>query len=473
MDNFDKRIKEVAQNESWEIPNEIDNNISKLLKNIDGPKIVRKRPLKVAMLVACLSLLTITTAFAIENIIDYFNYNKNSNYISSKEQLETFGSTVNLTSKDKGIEFNIDNISVDDNYINVFYTIKGEKSIDEYYKDYSNGEKPKDAKYANPFINLEIDKKELKNLIMQEYEAVYITENKLKGMQRISISHYDINNNFNLKIYTNEIFMQEGEWTVSTSIDKSKAITETRKYNVNKNIEIKNKEYSVSEEKEFDVTHYLNIDKVIISPFANQIVVNEKVDADFTKLDAIAPIHLDSEFALVDENNNYLDIIGKGSLGHDSTTDIVTNSFEFKLKDKDVKLLKLVPIRYIGEENKMLDIYDIKKLPIILEMNEYGKVIIDDIQIKDSKIIYTYYTEGFVPYGVGLAFFDENEKEIGFSYSVSDYEDKRTGRITTTINLEGHGNDLNEVSKIKKVSAYNNSKMRLIYDEAIEINLRD
>lgn len=93
--------------------------------------------------------------------------------------------------------------------------------------------------------------------------------------------------------------MQKGEWTVSTNIDKSKAITETRKYNVNKNIEIKNKEYSVTEEKEFDVTHYLNIYKVIFQPFGNEIVVKEKVDAVFTKLDAIAPIHLDSKFALV------------------------------------------------------------------------------------------------------------------------------------------------------------------------------
>ena len=194
-------------------------------------------------------------------------------------------------------------------------------------------------------------------------------------------------------------------------------------------------------------------------------------DADFTKLDAIAPIHLDSKFALVDENNNYLEIVGKGSIGHDSTTNGVTNSFEFKLKDKDIKSLRLIPIKYIGEENRILDIYDIDKLPITFEMNEYGKVIIEDIQINDSKIIYTYYTEGFVPYESGLVFFDENEKEIGFSCSSSENKNKKTGRITTTINLEGYGNDLNLISKIKKVSAYNNTKMRLLYDEAIEINL--
>ena len=104
-------------------------------------------------------------------------------------------------------------------------------------------------------------------------------------------------------------------------------------------------------------------------------------------------------------------------------------------------------------------------------MNEYGKVIIEDIQINDSKIIYTYYTEGFVPYESGLVFFDENETEIGFSCSSSENKNKKTGRITTTINIEGYGNDLNLISKIKKVSAYNNTKMRLLYDEAIEINL--
>ena len=164
-------------------------------------------------------------------------------------------------------------------------------------------------------------------------------------------------------------------------------------------------------------------------------------------------------------------MVGKGVIGHDSTTNDVTNPFEFKLKDKDIKSLRLIPIKYIGEENKILDIYDIDKLPITFEINEYGKVIIEDIQINDSKIIYTYYIEGFVPYESGLVFFDENEKEIGFSCSGSENKNKKTGRITTTINLEGYGNDLNAISKIKKVSTYNNTKMRLLYDEAIEINL--
>ena len=31
MDNFDKRIKQIAKDENWEIPNEIDNNIQSTL----------------------------------------------------------------------------------------------------------------------------------------------------------------------------------------------------------------------------------------------------------------------------------------------------------------------------------------------------------------------------------------------------------------------------------------------------------
>lgn len=46
MDNFDKRIKQIAKDENWEIPNEIDNNISKLLKNIEEPKTVKKKTAK-------------------------------------------------------------------------------------------------------------------------------------------------------------------------------------------------------------------------------------------------------------------------------------------------------------------------------------------------------------------------------------------------------------------------------------------
>ena len=148
---------QIAKDENWEIPNEIDNNISKLLKNIEEPKTVRKRPLKVAILVASLSILTITTAFAIENIIEYFNYNKNSEYISSKEELETFGSGVSLTSKDKGIEFKLDNIKPEKELCEKKASCAKEYDVGTiidkniYYSNTKNGSK--DNTVINPITN--------------------------------------------------------------------------------------------------------------------------------------------------------------------------------------------------------------------------------------------------------------------------------------------------------------------------------
>ena len=38
MDKFDEKLKQMAQSESWEIPDNIDSNISRLLNDIDKPK---------------------------------------------------------------------------------------------------------------------------------------------------------------------------------------------------------------------------------------------------------------------------------------------------------------------------------------------------------------------------------------------------------------------------------------------------
>ena len=73
MDKFDEKLKQMAQSESWEIPDNIDSNISRLLNDIDKPKKAKKKPLKVAVLVASISLFTITTAFAMQGIVCFCN----------------------------------------------------------------------------------------------------------------------------------------------------------------------------------------------------------------------------------------------------------------------------------------------------------------------------------------------------------------------------------------------------------------
>ncbi len=461
MDKFDEKLKQMAQSESWEIPDNIDSNISRLLNDIDKPKKAKKKPLKVAVLVASISLFTITTAFAIENIIEYFNYNKESAYISSQEELTTLGNSVNLSIKENGIEFTIDSISVDANYINVFYTIKSDKTIEYYYKILDE-KKPKEADSAKPFIFAEIDGEPLKVSGINENEATYISENELKGMERINAVHHDIKNSFDIKIYTDEIFGEKGNWSISTKVDKSKAVEKTRQYNINKDIKIK-ESYDL-DGKDVNITHKLNIDKITLSPFANQIVIKEKVNqiGDYE-------LKIGGNFALFDDENNSLDILDKG-LEVDDTTGMANNTFEFLKANIDTKYLTFVPIGYTDIQEEMIEPQDIDNLPIVLEMNEYGKIVIENIEITDKQIKYTYYKDGVVMGDPSLWFLDEEGKEIQFSYAIDRAVNRHTGRHTITLSLEGHNVKPSEIAKIKKITTYNNN-IKLRYDESVKIEL--
>lgn len=125
MDNFDKKIKQLAKDEKWEIPEDIDNRLDDILYNIEEKRHSKNKLFKVAMI----STLTITTAFGIEHILEYFSHNKNSIYKPDEKDFVNMGVAVNKTVKDKNIEFTVDNISMDDNYINIFYTVKSKKNI--------------------------------------------------------------------------------------------------------------------------------------------------------------------------------------------------------------------------------------------------------------------------------------------------------------------------------------------------------
>ena len=102
------------------MPDNIDEVTKNAIRRGKTKKYQYKKVTKVAASIAVISTLTITTTFAVEYIIDYFNHNKQSLYLSDKNDFEKTSNNINLTVKDKGIEFTIDNISIDDNYITGF-----------------------------------------------------------------------------------------------------------------------------------------------------------------------------------------------------------------------------------------------------------------------------------------------------------------------------------------------------------------
>ena len=440
------------------IPDNIDEVTKNAIRRGKTKKYQYKKVTKVAASIAVISTLTITTTFAVEYIIDYFNHNKQSLYLSDKNDFEKTSNNINLTVKDKGIEFTIDNISIDDNYITVFHTSKIDKNINKIDKD---------AYLDNPIISTYMDGERIEESSgIIEHEATYISENELKGMQKIDVSSVNIDNNDEIVFRVNNIFGIEGNWEISLKVDKLKSVNNN--YNVNKDYTI-NQTYDYNNEK-IDIKHNINVEKVLISPLANTIRINEKptkVFKDWTPM-------LGNSFALFDDKNNSLDVLDKGGSGVNTKTGIASNSYEFLKADKDTKSLTLVPISFDNSiENKELEPQSIGNLPIVFETSEYGKVVIEDIKITDTEIKYTYYKDGVVPGYLTLWFYDEEGDEIDISSSVKESLDRHTGRYTTILKLEGYENDISKIRKIKKVSTFSHSDMKLLYDQQIKIDLKE
>ena len=238
------------------MPDNIDEVTKNAIRRGKTKKYQYKKVTKVAASIAVISTLTITTTFAVEYIIDYFNHNKQSLYLSDKNDFEKTSNNINLTVKDKGIEFTIDNISIDDNYIMVFHTSKRDRNINKIDKD---------AYLDNPIISTYMDGERIEESSgIIEHEATYISENELKGMQKIDVSSVNIDNNDEIVFRVNNIFGIEGNWEISLKVDKLKSVNNTYNYNVNKDYTI-NQTYDYNNEK-IDIKHNINVEKVTISP---------------------------------------------------------------------------------------------------------------------------------------------------------------------------------------------------------------
>lgn len=437
MDNFDKRLKEISKKEKWEIPEKIDNKIDSVLKEINKPKVKGIKSMRVAVIAALIITFTSVTGFAVEKVVKYFNYNKESSFIYSSDDIEKISENINLKAKDKEIEFILDNISVDDNYINIFYTIKSDKNIKEANKN------------SQPYMAVKVNGKEVEESHKSEYEAIFTSDNELKGMKRVNISSLDVKNKFKMDIYLSEIFNKSGNWLISTNVDKTKGAEKTIKYNLNKKASIN------IGGKKADIT----VDKVNISSLAGQIIISQKVNKE--------KYFLGEEFALFDQDGNSLDLITKGSVMYEDK--ISTNSTEFIKANENTSKLTLVPIDYTKDEPSILEAKSIDKLPLEFKLSEYGSLVVEDIKITDKNISFVSYNKGVCHAASEILLFDKDGKQIPLENSVSKkIVNRHTGRYT---NIYEFNKPLKDYEKIAKVSFYNNN-IKLLYDQKIDIELK-
>jgi hypothetical protein len=455
MDNFDNTIKNKAKLEKINVPVDFNEKIDKITFDLKYNKVRKKSKRTFLILIAATMLIVMTTVISFaapmlvkmtEGAIAYFNAPEEFRYLSKKSEYEKFNSEVGISCEDKGIKITLDNIAVDDNYINVFYTLKSENPIN-LLGDENNPLKWR-LQWSAINFRLKADGKYIEPAVQIEKDAYLVDDYTMQGMQRFAIMD-QLNDNFNLELYTNDIWNIEGQWHMAVNVDKSSVAVESN--TVMPGIKAK-----VSSGWGADTSkHNITVKKVSLSPFGNQIVLSERGVEVFT------------EFAVRDNRGNYLTVIPSSNQSHPLyKTD---NSFEFISKSKNIENITIIPIMSDGHSE--LKNISLKDLPAELPVNDMGSYVIESIEMNEDKMQAVVSQKGAVPViDFVLIPTDENGEMISLeSYNDTEYNHEN-GKIIVTI-FWGKDVSKEDLDKIRGFSYWENYDFKLNEDEAITIDL--
>lgn len=451
LDDFDRLLKEKAKKEVFQLPEEVDMKINNIIKSLPNKSPHRKVSIKIALIAAAVATLSITTVFALDTsfgknvigqVISYFN-NSSTKYYENKASFEKFNRAVGVAAEDKGIKLTLDNLAIDDNFMNVFFTIESNKPIDMKFTEENTLFK---EVLSVPLLHFKINGNEIDYSNNNDIDAYFQGENTLKVMRRINVSQVKLPKNFDLEMYAEEIFKEKGNWSIASTIDKAEVETKSKtvKPNIKATIDVG------------DFKHNITIDKVSISPFGSQIIITEKIK-DGRVFD---------KFALIDDKGRVLDLLGTDLRASGKAT----NSFEFIKGNVDMKYLKLIPIKAQAEGKELIEEkYSIKQLPITFKTSSIGSAVVEKIEFKKETIEVTYHNEGINIWEPSFNFYDSNGKEISLGdQGKSTSIDRESGRFVQRIKFSNPHADL---SKIAQIGTFTGHNIELIKDQEIKVNL--
>lgn len=426
------------------------------------------KSLKAAVIIGIVSLGTITTAYAVDKIIDYFEIKNDSKYQYEKGSFLTYSMNVNLSKKDKGIEFKIDTLAVDDGFLNITYTITSDKKIADIDKEFNR------AFVANPMIKVIKDGK-LVNFSdtgrFDNTEATFESEYILKGILRKPITETEIGKGTKLTIDFDNIFGEKGDWKIDIKLDEKSTSSKSKKYMINKTKDIVKPEqydFNIKNDKpKFkDVKINYSVDNVVLSPFGSLITTSEKTSDLINK----TPVKVGDMFVLRDDKGNYLDVIQNIGNFSNKANQPVTNTYEFIRKRNDIKSLTLIPFVYEDGPSGLSKQIDINNLPTTIDVSKYGKITVEDFNITEDEIIYTYKKEGAVPYNVYLEFYDKDGKDITIDGMTEDFVNREDTTHTMRYTLtQKKYRDM--AKKIKYISVRKDNNLKLLEDQGIAFEL--
>ncbi len=458
--NFDQFLKNQAKGEPINVPPGFAERMDSLMANLpEKMRGVRRIPKKILLVAAGFIVFASMSVVAsplvgemTSGVIDYFNVPRDFKYISKQAVYEQYNSQMGVSASDQGIKVTVDNLAVDDSYINVFYTVESEKPI-RLLGDEETIEQWR-INWTAPHFWFKEDGRYIEPPAQNEIDAYLEDPYTLIGMQRFAVVG-TLGDTVNLEIYADEIFGKEGRWHIPLSVDKSSVAVES--LTVTPKLKAK-----VSTGWNGEYKHDITVEKVSISPFGNQIVLSERAENTF------------SQFALRDEQGRYLTVIPTATYGGNFFIK-VTNNFEFIGGRTDMKELTLIPI-VTGDEDDGLPApqlmsAEIGSYPIFMPESELGGFVMEDLELTSEKAVATFRQEGAV--GISnpdLRLLDENGDNLSFTAFHDDSYDRETGKITITLTFKDVSEE--DIAKVKKVGYYTHP-MKLNEHEAIRIKLAE
>ncbi|WP_018214165.1 DUF4179 domain-containing protein [Desulfitobacterium hafniense] len=458
--NFDQFLKNQAKGEPINVPPGFAERMDLIMANLpEKTQRMRRIPKKILLVAAGFivfaSMSVAASPFVGEmtsGVIGYFNAPRDFKYISKQAVYEQYNSQMGVSVSDQGIKVTVDNLAVDDNYINVFYTVKSEKPI-RLLGDEETIEQWR-INWTAPHFWFKEDGRYIQPPAQNEIDAYLEDPYTLIGMQRFAVVG-TLEDTVNLEIYADEIFGKEGRWHIPLSVDKSSVAVES--LTVTPKLRAK-----VSTGWNGEYKHDITVEKVSISPFGNQIVLSERAENTF------------SQFALRDEQGRYLTVIPTATYGGNFFIK-VTNNFEFIGGKTDMKELTLIPI-VTGDEDDGLPApqlmsAEIGSYPIFMPESELGGYVMEDLELTSEKAVATFRQEGAV--GISnpdLRLLDENGDNLSFTAFYDDSYDRETGKITITLTFKDVSEE--DIAKVKKVGYYTHP-MKLNEHETIRIKLAE
>ncbi len=380
---------------------------------------MRYKKTKIALIAAIITVLCLATAFAADGIISYFQSDK-AVELTSIEELEKHNEEIGVSVSQEGYTLTLDNLAIDDNFLHVFYTITSQegkiwenKNIRPNSDCRINGYLVSGGNNGNTY-GYYVDNYTYKTVIKYNISQMYIPEEFVFEMY--SLPRYDELSNFE------EGYLYQ-DYLKLTEEDKSKLMyisLETKK----SAIETENISYEINQQftyKDFNNNNAIGkISKVIFSPFGSQFVIKDNngglgarriMDMAITddNGDFVDILISNLSGAAADDNGNFIEILPETVEENKE----YSNSIEFIKGKSDMKYFTLIPTKETNK-SKSSTKQAVGSYPLTYNINEYGKIVVTGIVIKDGEINVNYYKDGFVRGNPEFVFLDKDGNSIDF-----------------------------------------------------------